>query len=48
LARIGAMADAGDLKVHVGTTFALADVAKAHQLSASGHGRGRLVLEVPL
>jgi NADPH:quinone reductase-like Zn-dependent oxidoreductase len=47
LARIGAMIDAGELKVHVGaTTFALADVAKAHRVSESGHGRGRLVLEV--
>jgi NADPH:quinone reductase-like Zn-dependent oxidoreductase len=47
LARIGAMIDAGELKVHVGATFALADVAKAHRVSESGHGRGRLVLEVP-
>lgn len=28
--------------------FALADVARAHRVSESGHGRGRLVLEVPL
>lgn len=46
LTRIGSMIDAGQLKVHVGATFALADAAKAQQLSALGHGRARLVLEV--
>ncbi|GHO50560.1 NADP-dependent oxidoreductase [Ktedonospora formicarum] len=36
----------GHLKVTVGKIFALSEVQKAHELSQSGHGRGRIVLQI--
>ena len=38
--------DEGLVKVVVAATFPLQDAAKAHELSQSGHGRGRIVLHV--
>lgn len=38
--------DNGDLKVHIQETFALQDVAKAHESLETGHTRGKIVLEI--
>lgn len=38
--------DEGQVKVVVGATFLLRDAPKAHELSQSGHGRGRIVLHI--
>lgn len=38
--------DEGQVKVVVGATFPLRDAPKAHELSQSGHGRGRIVLHI--
>ncbi len=38
--------DEGQLKVAVATQFSLHDAYKAHELSQSGHGRGRIVLHI--
>jgi NADPH:quinone reductase-like Zn-dependent oxidoreductase len=44
LAQLSALAAEGRLKVHVDQVLALEDAAKAHELSASGHTSGKLVL----
>lgn len=36
----------GHLKVTAGKTFPLSDVQQAHEYSRSGHGRGRIVLQI--
>jgi NADPH:quinone reductase-like Zn-dependent oxidoreductase len=46
LARIAALLDAGRIRVHVDAVFPLAEAARAHQLSATGHVRGKIALEV--
>jgi len=46
LAQIGTLIDEGRVKPIVSKTFPLADVAKAHELSETGHTRGKIVLEV--
>ncbi|PSM38882.1 NADPH:quinone reductase [Streptomyces dioscori] len=46
LAELARLAADGDLTVTVGTTYPLADAAKAQEVSDSGHGRGKLVLTV--
>lgn len=46
LARIAGLVDAGQLRVAVSHEFALADVARAHQLGESGQIRGKIVLHV--
>jgi NADPH:quinone reductase-like Zn-dependent oxidoreductase len=46
LRELAALAESGDLDPQVGRTFALADAARAHELSETGHGRGRIVLRV--
>ena len=38
--------DEGRLKVTASTTFALSEVQQAHEYGQSGHGRGRIVLQV--
>ncbi|MFL5628428.1 MAG: NADP-dependent oxidoreductase, partial [Ktedonobacteraceae bacterium] len=38
--------DEGQVKVFVGTKFPLRDAQRAHELSQSGHGRGRIVLHI--
>ncbi|WP_158850789.1 NADP-dependent oxidoreductase [Saccharothrix deserti] len=44
LAELADLAARGELVIAVGGTFPLADAAEAHRVSASGHGRGKLVL----
>lgn len=38
--------DEGQVKVTIAATFPLSEAAAAHQLSESGHGRGRIVLHI--
>ncbi|SDP47342.1 NADPH:quinone reductase [Pedococcus dokdonensis] len=46
LTALGDLADEGRLTVPVAEVFALADVAKAFELSQSGHVRGKIAIEV--
>ncbi|MEY9877206.1 NADPH:quinone reductase-like Zn-dependent oxidoreductase [Streptacidiphilus sp. MAP12-33] len=46
LAELVALADKGELSVHVRAAFPLARAADAHRLVADGHGRGKVVLDV--
>lgn len=46
LAQLAALAESGDLDPQVGETFPLAEAARAHAVSETGHGRGRIVLHV--
>jgi len=40
------LVDEGHLKVPAGKTFPLSEVQQAHEYSQSGHGRGRIVLQI--
>ena len=44
LAEINRLVESGKLKVRVATVLPLAEVKKAHQLSASGHADGKIIL----
>ena len=44
LAEINRLVESGKLKVRVATVLPLAEVKKAHQLSASGHVDGKIIL----
>ena len=46
LAQIAELVAGGDVQVEIASTFALAEVAQAHELSEAGHVRGKLVLTV--
>lgn len=46
LSEIAALIDSGKVKTEVSATFPLADAAKAHEASETGHTRGKLVLTV--
>jgi NADPH:quinone reductase-like Zn-dependent oxidoreductase len=46
LARVGELADAGKLKVHVENTYSMADAAQAWERSRGGHTRGKLIIQV--
>jgi NADPH:quinone reductase-like Zn-dependent oxidoreductase len=46
LTSLATFVDEGRLRVHVERTFPLAEAAEAHRLQQSGHGRGKLVLDV--
>lgn len=46
LAQIAALIDAGTLKPTVTTVLPLAEAARAHELSQTGHVRGKIVLQV--
>lgn len=46
LKNIAELVDAGIVRPIVGSEFALKDVAKAHELSESGHARGKIVIHV--
>jgi NADPH:quinone reductase-like Zn-dependent oxidoreductase len=46
LTRIAALIDAGDLKPVISTVLPLAEAARAHELSQTGHVRGKIVLKV--
>ena len=40
------MIDDGQLRTSIAATFPLSEASKAHELSQSGHGRGRIILHV--
>ena len=44
LARIAGLVADGDVEVKIAETMPLAEVRRAHELSESGHVRGKLVL----
>ncbi len=44
LAEINRLLESGKLKVHVATVLPLEEVKKAHQLSATGHADGKIIL----
>jgi NADPH:quinone reductase-like Zn-dependent oxidoreductase len=46
LARIGELAAAGEVHVEIAEVLPLAEVGRAHELSESGHTRGKLILKV--
>lgn len=46
LARIGELVAAGEVHVEIAEVLPLRDVARAHELSESGHTRGKLILTV--
>jgi NADPH:quinone reductase-like Zn-dependent oxidoreductase len=46
LEELARLAESGELRPQVGRTFPLADAARAHELSETGHGRGRIVLQI--
>jgi NADPH:quinone reductase-like Zn-dependent oxidoreductase len=46
LARIGELVQIGDVRVEIAEVSPLAEVRRAHELSESGHTRGKLVLSV--
>ena len=43
---IGGLIDAGEVRVTVATVLPLAEAGRAHELSESGHARGKIVLHV--
>ncbi len=47
LATLAGLVADGSLRVEVSRTFGLDEVAAAHDLSAQGHGRGKVVVTVP-
>jgi len=46
LAALADLIDAGSVKVHVARTFPLEEAATAHELSATGHAQGKIVIRV--
>jgi NADPH:quinone reductase-like Zn-dependent oxidoreductase len=46
LSEIGGLVAAGELHVEIAEVFALSQVSRAHELSESGHTRGKIVLRV--
>lgn len=46
LSTFAKLIDEGQIKPIVGETFSLNEAAKAHEISQSGHGRGRIILHV--
>jgi NADPH:quinone reductase-like Zn-dependent oxidoreductase len=48
LAELGRLAASGAIVPQVGPVFSLAEAAEAHTASETGHGRGRIVLQVAL
>jgi NADPH2:quinone reductase len=46
LAALADLADAGLLEVRVAQTFPLEETAAAHELSATGHVQGKVVIRV--
>lgn len=46
LGELGRLAESGAITPPVGSVFALVDAAEAHATSETGHGRGRIVLQV--
>jgi NADPH:quinone reductase-like Zn-dependent oxidoreductase len=48
LARIAELVAAGEVRVEIAEAMPLADVKRAHELSESGHVRGKLVLALAM
>jgi NADPH:quinone reductase-like Zn-dependent oxidoreductase len=48
LARIGELVAGGEVRVEISDVLPLTDVQRAHELSESGHTRGKIVLLPPL
>ena len=46
LARIAELVAAGDVHVEIAAALPLAEVQRAHELSESGHTRGKIILEL--
>lgn len=46
LSQIAALIDAGDLKPALSSVLPLAEAARAHELSQTGHARGKILLQV--
>jgi NADPH:quinone reductase-like Zn-dependent oxidoreductase len=46
LAKIGALVEAGKLKVEIAATFPLSEATAALELSKTGHTRGKIVMTV--
>ena len=46
LKQISELIEAGRIKPAVGKVFPLADASRAHELSQTGHGRGRIILHI--
>ncbi|MBO9642022.1 MAG: NADP-dependent oxidoreductase [Pseudacidovorax sp.] len=46
LAELAALLDAGAVRVHIDSTYALADARLAHERAATGHIAGKIVLQV--
>lgn len=46
LEQLAQLVESGALAPQVGAVFTLADVGRAHALGETGHGRGRIILEV--
>ena len=46
LARIADLVAAGDVRVEIAELLPLAEVQRAHELSETGHTRGKIVLTV--
>jgi NADPH:quinone reductase-like Zn-dependent oxidoreductase len=46
LQKIAQLIDEGHIKVALGRTFPLREAQQAHELSQTGHGRGRIVLHI--
>lgn len=46
LARIAELVASGEVRVEIAEVVPLADAARAHELSESGHTRGKIVLAV--
>ena len=46
LKQISKLIEAHQLKPVVGPLFPLAEASRAHELSQTGHGRGRIILQI--
>ncbi|GAX91755.1 NADP-dependent oxidoreductase [Effusibacillus lacus] len=46
LAKLANLFETGDMKPIVGSVFSLSEVAKAHELSESGHAQGKIVIKI--
>jgi len=46
LSQIAALVDAGKLRVVIDQEFPLSDAKAAHELSETGHARGKIILRV--
>jgi len=46
LEELAKLVESGSLTPQVGPVFPLSDAARAHAVAETGHGRGRMVLQV--